>query len=141
MRQQQNRKRSVMKRSVVTTARLLIAALAGGVLASGCREANGEPHRTVAGGNADRGVAAIRKYGCGTCHMIPGIREAQGTVGPPLIAFGRRTYIAGEVANTPEHLIVWIEVPQSIEPGTAMPNLGVSDAEARDIAAYLYTLR
>jgi cytochrome c1 len=73
--------------------------------------------------------------------MIPGIEGADGLVGPPLIHFGSRVYIAGEVTNTPEHLLAWIEAPQAIEPGTAMPNLGVSEAEARDIAAYLYTLR
>lgn len=120
----------------------IIAALAAalGLAACGTSDA-GEPHRTVANGDAGRGERAIGKYGCGSCHVIPGIREARGMVGPPLTSFGRRTYIAGEVSNTPEHLIVWIEVPQSIEPGTAMPNLGVSDQEARDIAAYLYTLR
>ena len=58
-----------------------------------------------------------------------------------LTAFGRRVYIAGEVPNTSENLVQWLEVPQSIEPGTAMPNLGVTEGEAREIAAYLYTLR
>ena len=122
------------------TVRTIAAFAALGLAACGTSDA-GEPHRTVAGGDAGRGEHAIGKFGCGSCHVIPGIREAKGMVGPPLTSFGRRTYIAGEVSNTPEHLIVWIEVPQSIEPGTAMPNLGVSDQEARDIAAYLYTLR
>jgi cytochrome c1 len=62
-------------------------------------------------------------------------------VGPPLTSFARRTYIAGEVPNTLEYLVRWIEMPQAIEPGTAMPNLGVTEDQARDIAAYLYTLR
>ena len=100
-----------------------------------------EPYRLVAQGNADSGKVAINRFGCGSCHMIPGIRNAQGVVGPPLTAFGRRVYIAGEVPNTSENLVQWLEVPQSIEPGTAMPNLGVTEGEARDIAAYLYTLR
>jgi cytochrome c1 len=73
--------------------------------------------------------------------MIPGIDDAQGTVGPPLLYFGRRTFIAGEVANTSASLVQWIEAPQSIEAATAMPNLGVTESQARDIAAYLYTLR
>ena len=96
---------------------------------------------SVPGGDAQRGKAQIVAYGCGSCHTIPGVDQAQGLVGPPLIKFGRRTFIAGEVPNTPGFLIQWISVPQSIEPGTAMPNLGVSDGQARDIAAYLYTLR
>ena len=99
------------------------------------------PLRVVEGGVARRGPAAIQKYGCGSCHEIPGVKRADGMVGPPLIHFARRTFIGGEVPNTAEHLITWITVPQAIEPGTAMPNMGVTDEEARDIAAYLYTLR
>ncbi|HET8655447.1 MAG TPA: c-type cytochrome [Longimicrobiaceae bacterium] len=122
------------------------AAVAFGLLACGaalsaCGRAQGSPARGVPGGDVHRGRAAIVAYGCGSCHMIPGIEGADGLVGPPLIHFGSRVYIAGEVTNTPEHLLAWIEAPQAIEPGTAMPNLGVSEAEARDIAAYLYTLR
>ena len=88
----------------------------------------------------ERGRAAIDAYGCGSCHMIPGVKGAVGLVGPPLLAWSRRTVIAGELPNTPANLIRWIRHPQSIEPGTAMPNLGVSDADARAIAAYLATL-
>jgi len=106
-----------------------------------CQEAAGrDPRYMVANGNADRGKTAIQQYGCGSCHTIPGVRSAKGTVGPPLDFWSKRTYIAGEVANTPDFLIRWIEVPQAIEPGTAMPNLGVPEGSARDIAAYLYTL-
>jgi len=72
---------------------------------------------------------------------VPGVTGANGMVGPPLEYFSRRAYIAGEVPNDPEFLIRWIEVPQAIEPGTVMPNLGVSEGQARNIAAYLYTLR
>lgn len=99
-----------------------------------------EPYRTVSGGNAKRGEAALEHYGCGSCHVIPGVRNANGMVGPPLVWFGRRTVIAGEVANTPDELIAWIVDPQQIEPTTAMPNLGVTEADARDMAAYLYRL-
>ena len=109
---------------------------------SGCREAAGRESRyTIAGADPERGKADIRMYGCGSCHMIPGLRDANGTVGPPLIMWSRRTYIAGEVPNTPEFLVRWIEMPQAIEPGTAMPNLGVTEGRARDIAAYLYTIK
>ena len=140
-------------RRVRSTRRLLGAALAAGLLVAGCRGSDGggtagggsgggEPYRRqIAGGNADRGRAAIKSFGCGACHLIPGIDNARGTVGPPLIQFGRRVYIAGEVPNTPVLLMQWIQSPQSIEPKTVMPALGVNESQARDIAAYLYTLR
>jgi cytochrome c len=122
--------------------RVAVLAVAAAVGVAGCREAAGREARyAVPGGDADRGQAAIAMYGCGSCHMIPGLRDANGTVGPPLTMWSRRTYIAGEVPNTPDFLIRWIEMPQAIEPGTAMPNLGVTEGKARDIAAYLYTIR
>ena len=96
--------------------------------------------RVVEGGDAQRGKRAIAAYGCGSCHTIPGIRGADGMVGPPLEHWAERRIIAGEVPNDPARLITWLTVPQSIEPGTAMPNMGVTDGQARDIAAYLYTL-
>lgn len=107
-------------------------------LALGCREAHA---REVPGGDSQRGEAAIRAYGCGSCHMIPGIAGAHGKVGPPLQDWSERVYIAGEVPNSTDFLIRWIEMPQAIEPNTAMPNLRVTEGEARDMAAYLYTLR
>ena len=97
--------------------------------------------RRVEGGDVARGRTQIVAYGCGSCHTIPGIAGAQGQVGPPLVAWSQRRIIAGEVPNTPVNLITWITVPQSIEPGVAMPNLGISDGQARDIAAYLYSLK
>jgi len=92
------------------------------------------------GGDAARGAAVIRQADCGSCHTIPGIRAAEGVVGPPLYFFSRRTYIAGELPNTPTNLVRWIIDPRSVEPGTAMPRLGLSEQQARDVAAYLYTL-
>mgnify|MGYP001544976079 CR=1 FL=1 len=83
----------------------------------------------------------IEQYGCGSCHTIPGVRNARGLVGPPLLWWSRRTFIAGEVPNTPENLVHWIRSPRSVEAHTAMPTLGLSDQQARDVAAYLYTLR
>jgi cytochrome c len=95
----------------------------------------------VPGGDPARGKTQILAYGCGSCHVIPGVSGARGLVGPPLTQFAYRAFIAGEVPNNSQFLVRWISVPQAIEPGTAMPNLGVSEAQARDIAAYLYTLR
>ena len=92
------------------------------------------------GGNPDRGPDKIKYYGCSACHTIPGIAEANGKVGPPLDAFAWRIYIAGRVANTPDNLRHWIMNPHQIEQHTAMPEMGVSDEDSKDIAAYLYTL-
>jgi cytochrome c1 len=92
------------------------------------------------GGNPDRGEDLLRAYGCDACHTIPGIYGANATVGPPLDAWADRRYIAGSLINTPDNLILWIQDPQAVEPGTAMPNLGVTEQEARDMGAYLYTL-
>ena len=115
-----------------------VAFMAGLALCAACA---GAPTRVVQGGDARRGPAAIVRYGCGSCHVIPGVGSAVGMVGPPLTAFSRRAYIAGELPNTADNLVTWITVPQAIEPGTAMPNLGVDDRSARDIAAYLYAPR
>lgn len=93
------------------------------------------------GGAAVPGKQVIADKGCGSCHTIPGVRGAQGKVGPPLTDFGERTFVAGELPNTPDNLIRWVRSPRSVQPKTAMPNLGLSDQQARDVAAYLYTLR
>jgi cytochrome c len=95
----------------------------------------------VPGGDPGRGESLIYVQGCGSCHTIPGVTGARGTVGPPLARWSRRDFIAGELPNTPDNLVRWIVNAPAIEPGTDMPNLGLSEAEARDIAAYLYTLR
>lgn len=77
---------------------------------------------------------------CGSCHTIPGINGARGQVGPPLMYFSHRTFIAGQLPNKPENLVRWVTSPQSVDPHTAMPNLGLTDQQGRDVAAYLYTL-
>lgn len=92
------------------------------------------------GGDAQLGAELIQSYGCVSCHTIPGIPEADSLVGPPLTGWAQRTYIAGALPNTPGNLILWIQNPQQVEPGTAMPDLNVTEQAARDIGAYLYTL-
>jgi cytochrome c2 len=94
----------------------------------------------VAGGSAERGRAIIVQSGCGTCHTIPGIPAADGKVGPPLTDFAERAFVAGRLPNTTQNLIRWLREPQRVEPGTAMPDLGLSRQAATDAAAYLYTL-
>ena len=98
------------------------------------------PPPQVPGGDPQRGAVSIEQLGCGACHVIPGISRADGTVGPPLTDFSHRGYIAGELPNNGPNLIRWIMDPKAVEPGTAMPDLGIGEAEARDIAAYLFTL-
>lgn len=109
----------------------------------GCqgRDAAREDAITLTGGDPDRGIAAIGRYGCGSCHDIPGIRSARGTVGPPLERIAVRGYLAGRLSNSPSNMMRWIQHPQYVEPGTAMPEMGVTDGDARDITAFLYTLR
>jgi len=92
----------------------------------------------VSGGDPSRGTAALRRHGCGGCHRIPGLPEARGAVGPSLEGLAARSHIAGRLANRPLNLVHWIVDPRAVDPGTAMPDLGVSEADARDIAAYLY---
>jgi cytochrome c len=89
----------------------------------------------------EQGASLLSAHGCGSCHTIPGVSGASGTIGPPLAGYASRAYIAGKLPNQLDNLIRWIRYPQSIEPGTAMPNLPVNEAEARAMAAYLYTLR
>ena len=97
--------------------------------------------RSVPTGNAENGRELLAAWGCGSCHHIPGVVGAKAYVGPPLDAWAERQFIAGTLENTPENLIYWIMDPQEVEPGTAMPDTNVPEATARDMAAYLYTLR
>ncbi len=93
---------------------------------------------TVTGGDPERGRLALRQYGCGSCHRIENVPGAQGRVGPPLNHFARQAYVAGVLPNTPDNLIRWIMDPPAVDPRTAMPDLNVTEAAARDIAAALY---
>lgn len=110
------------------------------VFLCGCSgEVNGVPEpRDIPASTIASGRRLIASYGCGTCHNIPGVPGADSMAGPPLKCFYQRTYIAGRLANNKENLVKWIRRPQEIEPGNAMPDLGVSEEEASDIADYLY---
>ncbi len=91
--------------------------------------------------DVERGRQLAEQYQCGTCHAIPGVNGATGRVAVTLESFGLRSYIAGHVPNTREHLVRWIMEPASLVPGTLMPSMGVTAADGRDIAAYLGQLR
>ncbi|HSU32852.1 MAG TPA: hypothetical protein VLJ11_16620 [Bryobacteraceae bacterium] len=123
---------------------LLVFALTSvAVLATACsRGSQAEQIAEAAtGGSASRGAAAIARYGCGSCHIIPGVSGASGLVGPPLSGIGNRVYVAGVLQNTPQNMVHWIENPPSIDEHTVMPKLGVTHQDAIDIAGYLYTLK
>jgi cytochrome c1 len=96
--------------------------------------------RLVPDGEPSRGIVALRGHGCGGCHVIPGLPETRGAVGPGLGGLATRAYIAGRMTNAPMNLVRWIKEPRTVDPGTVMPTLGVTDREARDIAAYLYSV-
>lgn len=110
------------------------------LLAASC--SRGEPdHEPLTGGNPAKGRELIARYGCGSCHAIPGIPSAQGQVGPPLAGIRERVYLGGVLYNSPEAIQKWILNPREFAPGTAMPAVGANADEARDIAAYLYRAR
>lgn len=119
------------------------AAILPALALAGCLggKAKGAHPVNTGGGDAARGQQAIVQYGCGKCHTIPGIRGAYGVVGPPLAKLGSRTIIGGEFPNLPSTLAHWVQSPTSMKPKTAMPTLGLTGEQSRDVAAYLETLR
>lgn len=122
---------------VLTTLAVMVA----GLSLAGCNAGRAtRPYVVQTGGNPTHGKMLIQNYGCGGCHIVPGVHAARGLVGPPLYYIGQRTMIAGELPNTTENLAHWIEHPKQVNPKTAMPDLGLTEDQAYDIAAYLYTI-
>lgn len=109
-------------------------------LLGGC-DANLPAGQLTPDADIGRGQRLLTQYQCGSCHAIPGIAAARGTRGPNLEAFGKRSYIAGRIPNRPDALARWIVAPAALVPDTAMPSMGVSGHEARDMAAYLGALQ
>jgi cytochrome c2 len=99
-----------------------------------------DPRSALSGGNAGRGLYAMQQYACTTCHLIPGMVGANAHVGPTLAGIADRKYLGGRLPNTPENLVRWIRHPRETSPQSLMPDLGVSEQHARDMAAYLLTL-
>lgn len=124
---------------VIVGAGLLLVAAAGAAGWLAQRESRQEKvARALTGGDPQRAPALLIRYGCGGCHAIPGVPGADGRVGPPLGGLRGRVYIAGVLPNTAENLLRWLKDPPAHAPGTAMPPTGITEAEARDVAAYLY---
>lgn len=109
-------------------------------LLAGCSSGPQTRAQTVPDGDVTLGREALAEYGCGACHRVPGVRGADGLVGPPLDAFGERSYIAGSLPNEQQNLVRWIMDPDEVEPGTAMPDVGVTEDDAVNISAYLLSL-
>jgi cytochrome c1 len=105
-----------------------------------CREDLDMKAAMATGGDPKRGKEEIRHHGCSACHSIPGVPGANALVGPPLDHMASRSYVAGTLPNTSDNMRAWILHPQKIKPKNAMPDVGLSEDEARDITAYLYTL-
>lgn len=113
-----------------------------GLLGAGaCSHGDADAAALTQGGDASRGRELIRSYGCGACHTVPGVPGAVASVGPNLAGISAQAYIAGVVPNQPQNMMQWIMNPPGIDSKTAMPNLHVTARDARDIAAYLYTLQ
>lgn len=120
---------------------VLVLCVAATIGTTACGNAVDRQAEQLTGGSVSRGKTAIGKYGCGACHEIPGIDGATATVGPPLSNIAVRQYLGGHLLNTPDNMVHWIQHPQTIDPKNVMPEMGVTDQDARDITAFLYTLR
>lgn len=134
------------RRGLRTLTPVLLALVAGFGLFLAGYAAKREQERdawaaALTGGDPAKGPDLMLRYGCAGCHEVRGVRGPGGLVGPPLTTVGKRVYIAGRLINTPANLVHWITNPREVDPKTAMPVTGISDAEARDVAAYLLALR
>lgn len=92
-------------------------------------------------GDSESGRELVADLGCGACHIVPGIRAADGTVGPSLAGFGHRNFVAGTLTNDPATVAAFVRDAPSFIPTTAMPAMPLSEAQAIDIAAFLRGLR
>lgn len=94
--------------------------------------------RALTGGDPGKAGALVTRFGCAGCHTIGGLPGADGKVAPPLAGIRERVFVGGVLPNTADNLMNWIVEPQAYSPNSAMPVTGISKAEARDVAAFLY---
>lgn len=116
------------------------AALLAVTLLAGCRSHLYTDTQAVLPAEPEDGRRLVAEYGCASCHRIPGVAQPSGQVGPPLGGLADRRVIAGVLPNIPENAVRWVQDPQDVNPQTLMPDLGVTEEDARDIVAYLYSL-
>ncbi len=104
---------------------------------------DGPPNRTPTLGDANpaRGLKLVSDKGCVACHTLPDVKWPRGGLGPSLENFGRQTLIAGRLPNQPGTLMQFVRDAPALVPGTAMPAIPMTDQEARDVTAYLLTLK
>jgi cytochrome c2 len=124
---------------VAGAAAILVAAAGGAGWLWQTQDQSSSTAIAMTRGDIARAPELIRRYGCAGCHTIPGIPGGDGKVGGPLKDIRQRVYVGGVVTNSPDNLVRWIVSPQTFSPRTAMPATGISEAEARDVAAYLYS--
>jgi putative membrane protein len=141
LRAAERRSEARLRRGAAAAATLGLVLLALPGCGKSGEQSNAGAAATSFGGDPQRGAKQIAETGCGACHTIPGIGGADALVGPPLDKMGRRIYLAGLLRNTPDNMISWLRYPQRILPGNAMPDMNLTQEQARDIAAYLYTLK
>jgi cytochrome c len=132
--------------SLILTVGLLALGTAGAGVSLGVQRWQTHQHndtvaRALTGGDPQLGKAVFRDHGCGACHTVHGVDGAEGLTGPALDKVAVRAFVAGDQPNDPQHLIAWVQHPQALQPGVGMPEMGLTDAQARDVAAFLYTLR
>lgn len=118
---------------------LIVASLVASVMAWNAQHQSENVATAMAGGDLGHAPGIIRRYGCAGCHTIPGVPGGDGQVGGSLADIKHRVYVGGVAINTPDNLVRWIVSPQAFSPRSAMPATGISDAEARDVATYLYS--
>jgi cytochrome c1 len=107
---------------------------------AGCSQVETAVQQPLLGADHEAGRAVIAEVACGVCHVIPGVPGARGIVGPSLAGFARRQLIGGVAPNQPAVLTRWVRDAPSIAPSTGMPALPLTEAQARDVAAFLLTL-
>jgi cytochrome c2 len=129
-----------MLRIRTAIATLLVSSVVASAACTSDRVDRSSSQALSVSGDANRGRATIAQAGCGSCHRIAGVDNADSYVGPPLDAWSRRSFIAGTLVNRPDELARWLRDPQAIRPGSGMPDLGLDDRQIADIVEYLFTL-
>ena len=96
---------------------------------------------TLSDASVANGLQLVVDKGCAACHTFPDVKWPRGGLGPALEGFGRQGLIAGRLPNQPGMLMQFVRRAPALVPGTAMPAIWMTDEEARDVTAYLLTLK
>ena len=131
---------------LVCASRTLVLGCASRTLVLACASlvaCDGPPDRTPTLGDASAatGRRLVSEKGCVACHIFPDVTWPRGGLGPSLEGFARQGLIAGRLPNQPGVLMQFVRNAPALVPGTAMPSILMTDQEARDVTAYLLTLK